>query len=71
MTTVTSRSLVLKKGRHRYAFSYREGQESAVLAAMVSLADDERSDFDWFDAAVLSYEMGQPRGMELELERAR
>ena len=53
------RCLNLTKGRHRYVFGYEEGCESDLLAALVELAKDENSAFDWFDAAVLAYQMGK------------
>jgi hypothetical protein len=49
----------LEKGAHRYVFQYSEGRESDLLAAFVELALSEDMDFDWFDAAVLSYQMGR------------
>lgn len=59
MTVRTQRSLTLVKGREHYVFRYHEGDESSVLSALVSLATDPRSDFDWYDAAVLSYQLSQ------------
>ncbi len=56
------RCLCLAKGRQRYVFSYTEGQEALVLASLVELAEDPASDFDWLDAAVLSYQMGKGIG---------
>ncbi len=55
------RCLSMVKGRHRYLFRYAEGREGDLLASLVALADDPDSEFDWFDAAVLSYQMGQQR----------
>jgi hypothetical protein len=54
--------LSLTRGRHRYVFEYGEGQESSVLAALIQLAETPHSDFDWLDAAVLSYQMGKRVG---------
>jgi hypothetical protein len=54
------------KGRHRFLFRYPEGMESDLLASFVSLANDPASEFDWFDAAVLSYQMGQQISRELD-----
>lgn len=51
--------LTLVKDRQRFIFRYAEGQEAALLASFVELAAKPDSDFDWFDAAVLSYKMGQ------------
>ncbi len=56
------RCLSLGKGRHRYVFWYWEGQESRLLASLVHLAEQPEIDFDWFDAAVLSYQMGKRIG---------
>ena len=53
------RCLSFVKGRHRYAFWYRPGQESELLAAFLEYAERPDVDFDWFDAAVLSYQMGK------------
>ncbi len=65
----TIRQLSLVKGRHRYLFRYRPGNEAEVINAFATLASDGRTDFDWFDAAVLSYQMG--RRLELELDELR
>ncbi len=61
------RCLTMVKGRHRYVFRYAEGTESHLLASLVSLANDPDSELDWFDAAVLSYEMGQQLSREFEV----
>jgi hypothetical protein len=59
--------LSLVKGPHRYVFRYPPGREADVIGSFAVLAADPRSEFDWFDAAVLSYQMG--RRLELELDR--
>lgn len=56
------RCLSLAKGRHRYVFDYHEGCESELLASFVELAERPDADFDWFDAAVLSFQMGKGIG---------
>lgn len=65
----TVRQLSLVKGKHRYLFRYRPGDEAEVIGAFANLAADAASEFDWFDAAVLSYQMG--RRIELELDELR
>lgn len=65
MTTTTRRCLSLVKGRHRFVFWYRDGQETELLASFVQLAADPESEFDWFDAAVLSYQMGRVTSQEV------
>jgi len=56
------RQLVLVKGGHRFVFRYEQGSEPEVLTQMLELARDPDSDFDTFDAAVLSHQMGQQMG---------
>ena len=61
------RQLSLVKGSERYLFRYSTGNEAEVIDAFASLASDKVSRFDWFDAAVLSYQMG--RRLETELDQ--
>ena len=50
-------TLSLAKNGHHYIFRYTEGCEAEALGEIVDLARDETVDFDWFDAAVLSYQL--------------
>jgi hypothetical protein len=61
------RQLSLVKGADRYVFRYPSGQEADVIDRFAQLAGDRGNDFDWFDAAVLSYQMG--RRLEKELDQ--
>ena len=61
------RQLSLVKGEERFVFRYQAGQEGEVIDAFASMASDGTSAFDWFDAAVLSYQMG--RRLERELDK--
>ena len=61
------RQLSLVKGEERFVFRYQSGQEGEVIDAFASLASNRESEFDWFDAAVLSYQMG--RRLETELDQ--
>ncbi len=61
------RQLSLVKGEERFVFRYRAGHEAKVIDAFASLAANQGSRFDWFDAAVLSYQMG--RRLETELDQ--
>jgi hypothetical protein len=65
--TQTIRQLSLVKGEERFVFRYLGGQEAEVIDAIAELAADPDSAFDWFDAAVLSYQMG--RRLETELDQ--
>ena len=69
--TKTMRQLSLVKGSHRYLFRYCPGHEADVIGAFASLASDAASEFDWFDAAVLSYQMGRRLEVELDQLKAR
>jgi hypothetical protein len=53
------RQLVLNKGVEKYIFRYDNGGEDELLDALIAQAKDKRTDFDWFDAAVLSFKLTQ------------
>jgi len=53
------RQLVLNKGSQQYIFRYSSGNEACLLDALVAAATDEKTDFDWIDAAVLSFKLTQ------------
>ena len=53
------RQLVLNKGIEKFIFSYENGCEDELLDALIEQAKDKRTDFDWFDAAVLSFKLTQ------------
>lgn len=49
--------LVLKKGDQKFIFRYERGREDELLDALIAQVKDPRTDFDWFDAAVLSFKL--------------
>ena len=53
------RQIILNKGAEKFIFRYENGQEDMLLDALIDQAKDERLDFDWFDAAVLSFKLTQ------------
>jgi hypothetical protein len=53
------RQLVLNKGTEKFIFRYDGGREDELLDALIEQAKDKRTDFDWFDAAVLSFKLTQ------------
>lgn len=53
------RQLVLNKGAERFIFRYEAGSEDKLLDTLIAQAKDRRTDFDWFDAAVLSFKLSQ------------
>ena len=51
--------MVLNKGTEKYIFRYVSGKEDELLDALIEQVKDKRTDFDWFDAAVLSFKLTQ------------
>jgi hypothetical protein len=60
------RTLSLMKGRHHFCFRYEAGQEAEMLSAMLDMVHNRDLNFDWFDAAVLSHQLGQHLAKELQ-----
>ena len=53
------RQLVLNKGSEKFIFRYDSGHEDELLDVLIEQAKDKRTNFDWFDAAVLSFKLTQ------------
>ena len=53
------RQLILNKGAEKFIFRYENGSEDELLDALIDQAKDNRTNFDWFDAAVLSFKLTQ------------
>ena len=53
------RQLVLNKGEEKFIFRYESGCEDKLLDALIEQVKDRRTNFDWFDAAVLSFKLTQ------------
>ena len=53
------KQLVLNKGSEKYIFRYQGGSEDLLLNTLIEQVNDERTSFDWFDAAVLSFKLTQ------------
>ena len=56
---------LLKDGRY-YCFRYEVGQEVKVLDALVETVQKSQRQFDWFDAAILSHQLGRHLAKELQ-----
>jgi hypothetical protein len=61
-----TKTLSLVKGRHQFYFKYEAGQEAAVLDSLVKMVNRRDIPFDWFDAAILSHQLGQHLAKELK-----
>lgn len=60
------KTLSLLKGEQQFCFRYEVGQEAHVLEALVDMVNQREMKFDWFDAAVLSHQLGQHLAKELK-----
>ena len=47
----------MNKGAEKFIFRYDSGCEDQLLEAFIGQAKDKRTNFDWFDAAVLSFKI--------------
>lgn len=61
----TMKTLNLVKGNEQFCFRYEVGQEKLVLQSLVEMVNRRDLAFDWFDAAVLSHQLGQHLAKEL------
>ena len=71
------RLLVLEKGAEVFVFGYEPGQEGRVLEALIAQAKDPRTDFDWFDVALLELKLKEvphptgPNHLESDAKQAK
>ncbi|MDB5304003.1 MAG: hypothetical protein JWM97_1552 [Phycisphaerales bacterium] len=61
-----NKTLSLVKGQQHYCFRYESGEEAKVLDALVEMVNRREPSFDWFDAAVMSHQLGQHLAKELQ-----
>jgi hypothetical protein len=54
---MTLHTLILDKGRRHYVFRYPPGSEGLITDRLWRLAEDERSELDWIDAATLTFQV--------------
>jgi len=52
------RELVLVKQGQRYVFRCAPGQEPRLLDQLIEMARDSESGIEWFDAAMLTHQLG-------------
>ena len=65
-TAAPQKTLSLMKGKHHFCFRYEKGDETQVLEALVDLVNRKEHSFDWFDAAVMSHQLGQHLAKEFQ-----
>jgi hypothetical protein len=61
-----ARELALVKNGQRYVFRCAPGEEPVLLRRLGEMVRDPKVDIDWFDAAVLSHQIGQRMGSQLQ-----
>jgi len=49
----------LNKGDEKFIFRYKPGCEDQLLDYLISQAKSNKTSFDWFDAAVVSFRLTQ------------
>ena len=60
------KTLSLMKGKQHFCFRYEVGDEAKVLDPLIDMVNGRQLGFDWFDAAVLSHQLGQHLAKELK-----
>jgi hypothetical protein len=63
---VEMKTLNLVKGDQYFCFKYEVGQEVKVLDALIEMVHKGDTQFDWFDAAILSHQLGRHLAKELK-----
>ncbi len=63
---MSTKTLSLVKGKQHFCFRYEVGEEALVLQTLVEMVHRRDLPFDWFDAAVLSHQLGQHLSKELK-----
>ncbi len=66
MNMTEQKTLSLVKGNEQFCFRYEVGDEARVLDALIDMVNARQLGFDWFDAAVLSHQLGQHLAKELK-----
>ena len=60
------RTISLVKGQHTFCLRYEVGSEQLVLDSLAEMVKKRDVPFDWFDAAVLSHQLGQHLSKEMQ-----
>jgi hypothetical protein len=61
-----TRMIRLTKNGHEFRLTYQQGDEAQVLAALTEMVHRRDLPFDWFDAAVMSHQLGEHLSKELQ-----
>ena len=66
--TMSKKTLNLTKGEHTYVLCYSPGCEDEIVSEIMHLAEDTETDFDWLDAATLSFKVAQNAAVDCYCE---
>ena len=47
----------INNDKEEFIFVYRSGQEFEIMDAVLDMVFDERTDFEWFEAAFFAFDM--------------
>ncbi len=61
-----SRTIQLQKGRELFVVAYETGEEAIALEHLIGMVRDPATNFDWFDAALLSNQLSRHLGAEMK-----
>lgn len=61
-----TRQIRLTKNGHDFRMNYQQGDEAHVLSALAEMVGQRDLPFDWFDAAVMSHQLGEHLAKELQ-----
>jgi hypothetical protein len=57
--TQSQHHMMLMKGTHCWRFSWMNGDEDQLITTVSDLAANVRTEFDWFDAAVVRHQLDE------------
>jgi len=58
--------LLLVKNEQRFVFRYPPGGEAQLLEGLAAMAADPEHELSWFDAALMSHQLGQRISKQLK-----
>lgn len=59
LDSIPRHRLVLMKGDHVWLFRWTDGGEHELITTLSDLAADQRTEFDWFDAAMVRHQLSE------------
>jgi hypothetical protein len=63
---IPTRTITLSKRDQKFLFRYDVGEELKLLDSLIEMVKRSDMPFDWFDAAVVAHQLGDPIAQELK-----